>query len=372
MKQNVLSWAQGRTSEKLVSKETLNHAGLIEMVSGLDVYQATPEAFRRAYAALGIDIINRVPSQNAPPATPPGQTRPHETLPYRYANLGVYDTAQRDTYACTTPEQVWDLNVDSLCYEDLWTPVPHPCRSDDVKSREQAIGDIGLYYPMLYTTLFMWPVELLGWEVFMLAAATQPDRFHEHFLVPCAAKSKAIVDQMVSASDSPFLFVHDDLASNSGPMFNPTWYDTYIFPHYPKIWAEAKRLGKKVIFVADGNMEALLPRLVEVGVDGLMFENPATSLDAVKEHFGQPDRFLIGGIDTAKLTVGTVDEIREMVLDVTRKMDGCPGFAISSCGGLHGNIPLPNLEAYFDARAEVDATPADWRISQRVKKPCPT
>jgi hypothetical protein len=83
MKQNVLSWAQGRASEKLVSKRTRNHAGLIELVSGLDVYQATPEAFRRAYAALGIDIINRVPSQNAPPATPPGQARSHETLPYR-------------------------------------------------------------------------------------------------------------------------------------------------------------------------------------------------------------------------------------------------------------------------------------------------
>lgn len=367
MKQNVLSWAQGRTSEKLVSKETLNHAGLVELVSGLGVYQATPEAFRRAYTALGIDIINRVPLHNAPPATPPGETRSHETLPYRYANLGVYDTAYRETYACATPEDVWDLDVDSLCYEDLWTPVPHRCRPDDIKSRERAIGDIGLYYPMLYTTLFMWPVEFLGWEVFMMAAAMQPDRFHEHVLVPCAAKSKAIVDEMVSASDSPFLFVHDDLAGKNGPMFKPAWYDAYIFPNYPRIWAEAKRLGKKIIFVADGNMEAFLPRLVEAGVDGLMFENPATSLDAVKEHFGQPGRFLIGGIDTATLTFGTAHEIRAMVLDVAKKMDGCPGFAIASGGGLHGNIPLANLEAYFDARAEIDATPADWRVCQRVE-----
>jgi len=372
MKQDVLLWAQGRTSEKLISKETLNHAGLVELVSGLDAYQTTPDAFRSAYAALGIDIINRVPLHNAPPATPPGQTRSHETLPYRYSHLGLYDTAQRDTYVCETPEEVWDLDVPSLRYQDLWTPVPHPCQADDVRARERAIGDIGLYYPMLYTTLFMWPVEFLGWEVFMMAAAMEPDRFHEHFLAPCAAKSKAIVDEMVSASDSPFLFVHDDLASKTGPMFDPTWYDAYIFPHYPRIWAEAKGLGKKVVYVADGNMEAFLPRLVEVGVDGLMFETPATSLDAVKEHFGQPGRFLIGGIDTAKLTMGTADEIREMVLDVVERMDGCPGFAIASGGGLHGNIPLANLEAYFDARAEVGATPADWRISQRVEGPCPT
>jgi hypothetical protein len=29
-----------------------------------------------------------------------------------------------------------------------------------------------------------------------------------------------------------------------------------------------------------------------------------------------------------------------------------PGFIISSCGGLHGNIPMDNLAAYFDARRE--------------------
>ena len=49
MKQDVMFWAQGHASGKQVSKETLNHAGLIELVSGLDVYRATPEAFRRAY-----------------------------------------------------------------------------------------------------------------------------------------------------------------------------------------------------------------------------------------------------------------------------------------------------------------------------------
>jgi hypothetical protein len=365
MKRDVLSWSQGHPSEKLVSKETLNHRGLIESVSGLDVYRATPEAYARAYAALGIDIINRVPPRNAPAPTLPGQTRRHDALPYSYSNLGVYDTAQRHTYVCTTPDEVWALDVQSFRYEDLLTPVPHPCRSDDIRKREQSIGDIGLYYPMLYTTLFMWPVELLGWEVFMVAAAREPDRFHEHLLMPCAAKSKTLVDEMVSASDSPFLFVHDDLAGKDGPMFHPTWYDAYIFPHYPEIWSEAKRSGKKVIFVADGNMETFLPRLVEAGVDGLMFENPATSLDAVIEHFGQPGRFLIGGIDTARLTLGTPDEARRMVFEVAEKMEGCPGFAISSCGGIHGNIPLDNLAAYFDARAEIGATPAEWRVAQR-------
>ncbi len=56
---------KGAPTGKRPCKETLNHAALISRVSGLDVYEHTPEAFRRAYAALGIDIINRVPLDNA-------------------------------------------------------------------------------------------------------------------------------------------------------------------------------------------------------------------------------------------------------------------------------------------------------------------
>ncbi|MEN8255281.1 MAG: uroporphyrinogen decarboxylase family protein [Verrucomicrobiota bacterium] len=365
MKNDVLKWADGKSGGKTVSKETLNHRGLIERVSGLDVYKDTPEAYRRAYEALGIDIVNRVPLANAPEPTPDGESRPHETLPYNYGSLGVYDTVMRHSYPCEVPEDVWELDVASLKYEDLLVPVPHPCKAEDIKEREKAIGEIGLYYPMLYTTLFMWGVEVLGWEVFMMAAAMEPERFLEHFLLPCIAKSQAIVGGMAEASDSPFIFVHDDLANAMGPMFQPDWYDEYVFPHYPEIWGRAKELGKKIIFVADGNMEAFLPQLIEAGVDGLMFENPATSVEAVVEHFGQPGRFLIGGIDTAKLTLGTPGEVRQMVSELGRKTGNCPGFAIASCGGLHGNIPMANLEAYFDARAEIGATPEDWRTRCR-------
>ena len=71
----------------------------------------------------------------------------------------------------------------------------------------------------------MWAVEVLGYEVFMLAATLEPDRFHDHFIVPCAAKSKALVTEMAYASSAPLVFVHDDLASATGPIFRHSWYD---------------------------------------------------------------------------------------------------------------------------------------------------
>ena len=57
MRKDVMAWAQGTPSDKIVSKEFPNHPGLIELVSGLDVFENTPEAYKRAYQALGIDLM---------------------------------------------------------------------------------------------------------------------------------------------------------------------------------------------------------------------------------------------------------------------------------------------------------------------------
>jgi hypothetical protein len=362
MKKDVINWAAGCAGTKRISKETLNHRELIERVSGLDVYRNTAEAYRRAYQALGIDLINRVPLENAPPPVSSGTTCPHPEHPdYEISPLGVYDTAARMRGACRDADDVWSFDMQQLCYTDLITPVPHPCDAKDICTRETAGGDIGQYYPMLYTTLFMWPVEVFGWEIFMTAAFEDPDRFFDHVLRPCISKSRALVAEMVKGSSSPVIFVHDDLCDARGPVFPPGWYDEYIFPHYAQILEPARAAGRKVVLVADGNLTAFLPRLVQTGFDGLMFENPATPLDEILKTFDRPEHLLIGGIETVKLTMGTPDEIKEMVLSVHEKICDRPGFAFACCGGLHGNIPLKNLEAYFDARAEVGVTPRDWR-----------
>lgn len=263
-------------------------------------------------------------------------------------------------------KQVYEPQPENFNYSDLLVPVPHSCDPEDIILRQQVLGDTGLYYPMLYTTLFMWGVEFLGYEIFSLASIAEADRFHEKFILPAVQKSKMLVEKIVSASESPFVFLHDDLASASGPVFPPEWYNEYIFPHYSDIFLPAKEKGKKIILVADGNMDSFLEKLTEEGVDGLMFENPATHIDKVVNYFSDEGKFLIGGMDTSTLTFGTPEEIKKMVLSLAEKMRDIPGFAISSCGGLHGNIPMENLEAYFDARAEIGATNKGWRTNKRA------
>ncbi|MEI6425335.1 MAG: hypothetical protein WCP55_24205, partial [Lentisphaerota bacterium] len=98
MKIDVDIWSQSKPVKKIISKETLNNADLVELVTGLNVYQNTPLAYKKAYEALGIDLVNRVPLENAPSPCTAGEVSRIDNTPYSRQSLGIYDTCLRHTF----------------------------------------------------------------------------------------------------------------------------------------------------------------------------------------------------------------------------------------------------------------------------------
>ena len=362
MKKDVLLLSELELSLKKVSKETLNHPGLIQLASGLDPYKETQMAYLKAYESLGIDIINRVPEKNAPQPMKPGESAWFDDK-YKKAYLGLYDTYCRINYPYKDIDDFFKADDIKLNYDDLITGVPHSLDKTSITRKMSLVGDIGIYYYQYYTTLFMWGVEYLGWEIFLQAVAMDPQGFKEKFL-DIAFKESLNAIKFLSDVDCPFVFCHDDLTSANGPICSPQWYDKYIFPRYVELWEPIKKAGKKVIFVADGNIELFLERLIETGVDGVMLENPSTNFDIILKYFGE--KIVIGGVDTKLLTFGTPEMIKKHILEVHQKTSKLPGFVLSTPGGLHGNIPLQNIEAYFDARIKTGHTLEGWK-KEKIK-----
>ena len=361
MRNDVIHWLEGTPTGKRPSKETLNHPELIHLASGRDPFRETPEAYRRAYEALGIDIVNIVPEENAPPPLAPGQIASRHGGQVQESYLGVFNASCRVRFPFASPADFWAADFASLEYADLYLPGAQylmPCAPDAIEGKDALISDIGLYYYQLYTTLFMWGVEALGWEIFLLTAAMDPERFDRHFLDPVFEKSKTIMT-MLADLDTPWIFCHDDIATGTGPVFRPEWYDTYVFPRYAELWKIPHSRGKKVFLTADGKVDWALEALRETGCDGIMFESPATDLEAMADVWG--DAFFIGGIDAGILGRGTPEQVRRHVEQVVHQTRDCKGFALCCSGGLVGNMPLENLATYFDVRAECGYTRADWR-----------
>ena len=108
-------------------------------------------------------------------------------------------------------------------------------------------------------------------------------------------------------------------------------------------------VNKKIIFTSDGKLDYFLDDLAAAGVDGFMVETPLTDFDNILKKYGK-DKVIIGGIDTRILTFGTPDEVYEHTKETLMKGKEYPGFFISSPGGIHGNIPYKNLQAYFEGK----------------------
>lgn len=355
MKQDFLTAASGSMPTKRLSKETLNHPGLIRMVSGLDPWQDAPDAFCATYERIGVDLVNRVPLS---PAPAPSQRPTLRGDGYWYSPLGVYDTASRHQYPFREAEELFAIGDVKLDYATLVVPPPHPLEVSDARRRQIKLGNVGMYYPMLYTTLFMWGVEWLGWEVFMVAVMEDEEAFDRIFLAPAFEQTQALVDQILPYEAS-IVVLHDDLADARGPVFPPDFYKTYIFPRYRTLFSRIHQAGKEVLFVADGNMDAFLEPLRDAGADGIMAETPSTSMDHLLDVFD--GCWIAGGMDTRMLTFGTPVEIAVAVDAIGKRTQNQPRFMLSSPGGLHANIPIENLVAYLDARVTHGFTNPGWR-----------
>ncbi|MGE5221604.1 MAG: uroporphyrinogen decarboxylase family protein [Omnitrophica WOR_2 bacterium] len=369
MKQDVLDALSGRYPHKIPSKETLNHRGIIEYLSGIDVYENTPAAFDIAWRKLGIDIHTPLMKENAPPPRVPGGTWEEDGR--IYSDYGVYPTSMPLALAGDPAAQAEDRVFNYDTRQDDFG-LDEAIRSLRIQNREfrAHFQDLAVMYELYYTTLFMWPVVTFDWIPFMLAAAADPQRFDELLWQPWARISRKHFEAL-AAIDEEVVFCHDDLAMGDGPVFSPAYLEKYIFSRYEWIMEPVFRAGKKLIFVSDGNIDRLLERLLEFPIAGIMYENPATSFERVLETWGKAGRGFIGGISTSILTNGTSEEVSRHTRQVIKQGRQYPGFIISSCGGLPGTIPLDNMLAYIQTRNELgclaDLQPANTRQIESQK-----
>jgi uroporphyrinogen decarboxylase len=93
-------------------------------------------------------------------------------------------------------------------------------------------------------------------------------------------------------------WIADDLGYRNGVFFSPAMYRELLMPAHKLICDFFKRRGKRMLMHSDGNVKALIPILIEMGVDCLQPLEVKAGMDvvALKRDFG--DRLaLFGGID---------------------------------------------------------------------------
>ena len=113
----------------------------------------------------------------------------------------------------------------------------------------------------------------------------------------------------------------DDWGSNTSLLINPAQWRVVFKPIYAELCEIIRSAGKFVFFHSDGNIEAIYPDLIEIGVSALNSQLFCMDIERLGERYRGKITFW-GEIDRQRiLPYGTPEEVRAAVHRVRKALD---------------------------------------------------
>ena len=146
------------------------------------------------------------------------------------------------------------------------------------------------------------------------------------------------------------IFTSDDLGTQTSTFFSLEIFDEFFAPYYREIIDRVHELGMHFWLHACGNIQALIPRLIELGVDVLHpIQKYTMDERVIARTFG--DRLTIwSGFDVQRIMpYGTPEDVRREVQYLIRTYKRPEGrFMLTLGNGATPDIPIGNLKALLE------------------------
>jgi uroporphyrinogen decarboxylase len=196
--------------------------------------------------------------------------------------------------------------------------------------------------------------NLRGMQEFMMDIAMQPtfvesllDRLMD-IMLDCIDKTVQDYGDAVDA-----IGWTDDYGGQTNLMLSPRSWRRLFKPRLAILSERIRQAGKYVFFHSCGNIEAILPDLIEIGVDILNPIQPETmDIFKLKREYGKNICFF-GGLGTQHTLVnGTPQDVRAEVAACLREMRKGGGFVIAPAKEIMSNVPFENAVMLIDSLRE--------------------
>ncbi|HQD39419.1 MAG TPA: uroporphyrinogen decarboxylase family protein [Bacillota bacterium] len=163
------------------------------------------------------------------------------------------------------------------------------------------------------------------------------EMLHEYYLYEIKLWAQTAVDGV---------FFMDDWGSQTALLISPKQWREIFKPLYREYCAILREAGKAVFFHSDGNIEAIYPDLIEIGVNAINSQLFCMDLEKLGSLYAGKVVFW-GEIDRQHLLpFGTPEEVRAAVRRVQKAL-GNRGVIAQCEWGL--DVPRENIEAVFEA-----------------------
>jgi uroporphyrinogen decarboxylase len=153
------------------------------------------------------------------------------------------------------------------------------------------------------------------------------------------------------------VMIGDDLAGQSGPLFNPAFYRKVVKPRQKKLVRHIKSLTRaRVWYHTCGDCSVYIPDLIDNGIDILnpvQIGSPGMDPAKLKREYGKDLVFWGGGIDAQHiLPFERPETIREHVRRNIELFKPGGGYVFNNVHNIQYGVPPENIEALFDAAYE--------------------
>ena len=192
--------------------------------------------------------------------------------------------------------------------------------------------------------------QIRDYESFLIDMVTAPewamyilDRLTERNIKNAEAAARAGVD---------FLRTGDDVANQNTMMFSLDHWRTFIKARWEKVYAAARAIKPdiEIWYHSDGNIEAIIPELIEIGVTILNPVQPeCMDVLEIKRKY-EKDLVLDGVIGTqTTMPFSSPDEVRAVVQERIKTLGYDGAFIGAPTHVLEPEVPIENLEAFVEA-----------------------
>ena len=143
---------------------------------------------------------------------------------------------------------------------------------------------------------FWYPRRLFGIEAHLYAFYDHPAlmrRINEDLL----AFNLRVIEAVCGVIQPDLLSLMEDMSYNHGPMLSRDCFDEFLRPYYLEIAGAMRRYDVPFFVDTDGLVDALVPWLLESGVEGLLPLERQSGVDvnALREKY--PGLLMLGGFD---------------------------------------------------------------------------
>ncbi len=197
-----------------------------------------------------------------------------------------------------------------------------------------------------------WSTVLMGMEGFMMGLHDDPELVRE--VVDRVGRAVWMTFEGLVEDDRILaLWIGDDLGFRSSTLIHPKHIEELLFPWFRRYARLAHDHGKPFLFHSCGNIEPVMPGLIEkVGIDARhSFEDAILPVEEVKRRWG--DRVaVLGGVDVDLLARATPERVRERTLEVLEACAPGGGYAAGSGNSIPDYVPPRNYLAFLQAVLE--------------------